>query len=52
MTAVKEGLTEERGEAGAAALIDELPPEVRALTRASPILGLRDYTSLATIHDR
>ena len=30
MPAVKEGLTEERGEAGAAALIDELPPEVRA----------------------
>uniref|UniRef100_A0A7S0KTI9 F-box domain-containing protein n=1 Tax=Micromonas pusilla TaxID=38833 RepID=A0A7S0KTI9_MICPS len=28
MTAVKEGLTEERGEAGAAAPIDELPPEV------------------------
>ena len=52
MTAVKKGLTEERGEAGAAAPIDELPPEVRALTRASPILGLRDYASLATIHDR
>ena len=52
MTAVKEGLTEERGEAGAAAPIDELPPEVRALTRASPILGLRDYASLATSHDR
>ena len=45
MTAVKEGLTEERGEAGAAAPIDELPPEVRASpTRASPILGLREIT--------